>query len=56
MPSSRGSSGPRDGTGSLMSPALAGDFFTIITTWEAHSFLNVTIRKHGHAGAEGSNM
>ena len=36
MPSSRGSSWPRDQTGtSLMSPALAGRFFTTSTTWGA---------------------
>ena len=33
MPSFRGSSPPRDGTPSLMSPALAGGFFTISATW-----------------------
>ena len=32
---SRGSSWPRDGTQSLMSPALAGEFFTTSATWEA---------------------
>ena len=32
MPSSRGSSQPRDRT--LISPALAGEFFTISTAWE----------------------
>ena len=37
MPSSRGSSQPRDQTHvSLMSPALAGGFFTTSATWEAH--------------------
>ena len=36
MPSSRVSSQPRDQTRSLMSPALAGGFFTTSTTWEAH--------------------
>ena len=36
MPSSRGSSQPRDGTRvSFMFPALAGRFSTISTTWEA---------------------
>ena len=35
MPSSRGSSRPRDRTASLMSPALAGRFFAINATWEA---------------------
>ena len=50
MPSSRGSSGPKDRTGSLMSPALAAGIFTIITTWEAHSFLSVTIKKQPCCG------
>ena len=41
MPSFRGSSQPRDWwddvlTMSLKSPALAGEFFTTSTTWEAH--------------------
>jgi len=34
MPSSGGSSQPRDGPASLMSSALAGEFFTIGATWE----------------------
>ena len=34
--SSRGSSQPRDRTLSLMSPAVAGGFFTTSSTWEAH--------------------
>ena len=34
MPSSRGSSQPRDQTASLTSPALAGGFFTTSATWE----------------------
>ena len=38
MPSSRGSSQPRDQTqGSLMSPALAGGFFSTSAIWEALS-------------------
>ena len=36
MPSSRGSSLPRDQTLSLLSPALTGRFFTSSTTWEGH--------------------
>ena len=36
MPSSRGSSPPRDEPASLVSPALAGGFFTMSTTKEAH--------------------
>ena len=35
MPSSRGSSQPRDQTCVSMSPALAGGFFTTSATWEA---------------------
>ena len=35
MPSSRGSSKPRDQTHVSMSPALAGEFFTTSATWEA---------------------
>ena len=35
MPSSRGSSQPGIKSMSLMSPALAGVFFTSSTTWEA---------------------
>ena len=34
MPSSRGSSLPRDRTLSLMSPERAGRFFTVSATWE----------------------
>ena len=37
IPSSRGSSQLRDWTASVMSPALAGGFFTTSTTWEAPS-------------------
>ena len=36
MPSSRGSSPPRDRTHICMSPALAGGFFTTSVTWEAY--------------------
>ena len=36
QPSSRESSWPRDPTASLMSPALAGMFFTTSTNWQAH--------------------
>ena len=35
MPSSRGSSQPRDQIASLMSPAPVGDFFTTSATWKA---------------------
>ena len=35
MPSSRGSSWPRDESTSLTSPALRGEFFTTSATWEA---------------------
>ena len=34
MPSSRGSSQPRDRTQFLISPALPGGFFTTSSTWE----------------------
>ena len=37
MPSSRGSSQPRDWTHVSMSPALAGGFFTTSDTWEDKS-------------------
>ena len=43
MPSSRGSFQPRDGTMSLMSPALAGRSFTNSATWEAHYILGVGV-------------
>ena len=35
MPSSRGSSRPRDQTQVSLAPALAGGFLTTSTTWEA---------------------
>ena len=38
MPSSRGSSQYRNQTHILMSPALAGGFFTTSATWEAHLY------------------
>ena len=42
MPSSRGSSWPRDPKCvCLMSPALVGGFLTTSTTWEAHDSFNV---------------
>ena len=47
MPSSRGSSQPRDQTPSLMSPALAGRVFTTSTTWEAWFTVSKT-RKPDH--------
>ena len=37
LPSSRGSSWPRDQTHISMSPALAGRFFTTNATWEVHT-------------------
>ena len=37
MPSSRGSSSPRDGMPVFTFPSLAGGFFVTSTTWEAHS-------------------
>ena len=41
VPSSRGSSRPRDRTGFSL-PALAGKFFTTITTWEARPSMYYT--------------
>ena len=38
MPSSRGSSQPRDQTHVSLSPALAGGFFTTSAAWEAQYF------------------
>ena len=38
VPSSRGSSWPRDPARVSMSPALAGGLFTTSTSWEAHAF------------------
>ena len=40
MPSSRGSSWPRDGIRILMSPALAGKFFATSTTWSRYQVLS----------------
>ena len=45
MPSFRGSSWPRIEPASLMSPALAGRFFTTSTTWEDQT--------HGYRGKRG---
>ena len=42
VPSSRGSSRPRDWTPSLTSPALAGGFFTTNTSWETLVHLKLT--------------
>ena len=50
MPSSRGSSWPRDGTrvSCLVSPPLSGRFFTTSATWKAQwSFLGVSM-EFGH--------
>ena len=47
MPSSRGSSRPRIKPVSLMSPALAGGFFTTSTTWEVHNSLQCLQKIHG---------
>ena len=41
VPSSRGSSPPRDGTPSLMSPALAGTLFTTSATWASGKYSRV---------------
>ena len=40
MPSSRGSSRPRDQTHVSYSPALAGGFFITSATWDANTRLN----------------
>ena len=54
MPSSRGSSRPRDQARILMSPALAGRFLTISATWEApaqplpSSKTQAVLRLHSH--------
>ena len=45
LPSSRGSSHPRDWTLSLIFPELAGGFFTTSTTWEADSFFTTEPRE-----------
>ena len=45
MPSFRESSQPVDQSLSLMSPALAGGFFTTITTWEAQTQYDVCPNK-----------
>ena len=42
MPSSRGSSRPRNQTLSLMSPALAGEYFTTSATWKPPDVLEPT--------------
>ena len=42
MPSSRGSSQPRDQTGITMSSALAVGFFTTSATWEARYCISIT--------------
>ena len=39
VPSSRGSSQPRDQKHGSSSPAWAGEFFTASATWEAHSLV-----------------
>ena len=44
MPSSWGSSRPRDKTHILMSPAMTGGFFTTSATWEAQEMLAVKIK------------
>ena len=47
MPSSRGSSRPRDRTHICMSPALAGGFFTTSVTWEAYK-IQWLLNKENH--------
>ena len=43
IPSSRGSSWPRDQTHFLKSPALAGRFFTTSATWEALRLYDLSV-------------
>ena len=43
MPSSRGSSQPRDQTCVSPSPAFAGKFFTTSTSWEAHTVCELLV-------------
>ena len=43
IPSYRESSSPGIESASLMSPALAGWFFTTSTTWEAHIYLHINL-------------
>ena len=43
IPSYRESSNPGIESASLMSPALAGWFFTTSTTWEAHIYLHINL-------------
>ena len=55
MPSSRGSSWPRDQPESLTPPALAGGFFTTSATWEAVLFFRalgfIFTTRHLHSWA-----
>ena len=44
MPSSRGSSNPGIKPSYLLSPALAGWFFTTSATWEAHTFPYIKVQ------------
>ena len=44
MPSSRGSSNPGIKPSYLLSPALAGWFFTTSATWEAHTFTYIKVQ------------
>ena len=48
MPSSRGSSQPRDRTASLMSPVLSGTSFTTRGTWEAQTRTRTHTHTHTH--------
>ena len=48
MSSSRGSSWPRDQTQTLISPALAGGFFTTSTTFKYSTIKNLRERDHIH--------
>ena len=46
MPSSRGSSQPRDQTHVSASPALAGVLFTTSATWKARDNLQISLIHH----------
>ena len=46
MPSPRGSRDPGIESASLMSPALAGGFFTTSTTCEAHMYDHITSNRY----------
>ena len=55
MPSSRGSSQPRDRTRVSVSPALAGGFFTTSTTWEAQFLFQLHLNPQLFASLKAMN-